>query len=305
LRRGDVIGLIAPASPPQSRQKVEAGVRYLEGMGYRVKLGRHVDAKHGYLAGTDAQRLEDLNGMIRDSTVRAIFAVRGGYGTPRLLPFIDYAAARRDPKIVVGSSDFTGLQLALWRRAGLVTFSGPMVSTDFGGAVDPYTEEQFWDLLTATRGRRWLRQPGGERLGMLRGGRVEGRLVGGNLSMVVSNLGTPYHPEYRGVLLVLEEVGEPLYRVDRMLTQLRNARVLERIGGLVFGEFTGCDSGPAGQPALTKRELFKEVSEWFSGPVAEGLAYGHVAAKLTLPIGGRVRLDAGRGRLELLEGVVV
>jgi muramoyltetrapeptide carboxypeptidase len=280
-------------------------VRYLEGMGYRVKLGRHVEAKHGYLAGTDAERLEDLNTMLGDRQARAIFALRGGYGSPRLLPFVDYAAVRRDPKIVVGSSDLTGLQLALWRRARLLTFSGPMVEPDFGGVPDSYTEEQFWGLLTSSRSRRWLRQPVGRRLTALRSGEVEGRILGGNLSLVVSNLGTPFSPRYEGALLVLEEVGEPWYRVDRMLTQLRNAGVLERAGGVVFGQFTDCRPGGPGRPSLTGKQVVEEVTGWMEGPVVEGLQYGHVNSKLTLPLGVRARLDAGRGRIELLEAAVV
>jgi muramoyltetrapeptide carboxypeptidase len=304
LRRGDVIGLVAPASPPRSRQRVEAGVRYLEGLGYRVKLGRNVDAKHGYLAGTDAQRLEDLNGMFRDRQVRAIFAMRGGYGSPRLLPFIDYAVVRRDPKVLVGFSDLTGLQLALWRRARLVTFSGPMLETDFGGVRDAFTEEIFWDLVTSNRGRRWMGQPAGQRLKTLRSGRVEGRLLGGNLSLIVSNLGTPYHPQYQGALLFLEEIGEPLYRVDRMLTQLRNAGVLQRIGGLICGQVTESPRSNADQESLAKQQLWKEVADWFDGPMVEGLSYGHMTTKLTVPMGVQARLDASRGRLELLECVV-
>jgi muramoyltetrapeptide carboxypeptidase len=302
LRRGDVIGLVAPASPPRSRQKVEAGVRYLEGLGYRVKLGRNVDAKRGYLAGTDAQRLEDLNGMFRDRQVRAIFAMRGGYGSPRLLPFIDYAAVRRDPKVLVGMSDLTGLQLALWRRASLLTFSGPMLETDFGGVRDAYTEEMFWDLVTSNR--RWMGQPAGQRLRTLRPGRVEGRLLGGNLSLVVSNLGTPYHPQYQGALLFLEEIGEPLYRVDRMLTQLRNAGVMQRIGALICGQFTESPRSEGAQETLMKRQLWEEVASWFNGPMVDGLSYGHVTTKLTVPIGVQARLDTRRGRLELLECVV-
>jgi muramoyltetrapeptide carboxypeptidase len=295
LRRGDVIGLVAPASPPLCWHRVEVGVRYLEGLGYHVKMGRHANARHGYLAGTDAQRAEDLNAMLRDRQVRAIFSLRGGYGSPRLLPWVDYAAARRDPKIVVGSSDLTGLQLALWRRAGLLTFSGPMLATDFGGELDPYTEEQFWGLVTSSRARGELRQSDGQVLTMLRPGRVEGRLLGGNLSLVISSLGTSYSPQYAGALLALEEVGEPLYRVDRMFTQLRNAGVLRRVGGLVLGQFTDCRLGDSSRPSLTQEQILEEVTQWVGGPVLGGLQYGHLPAKLTLPIGARARLDAGRG----------
>jgi len=304
LRRGDVIGLIAPASPPPSAARVEVGVRYLEGLGYRVKLGRHVTARHGYLAGTDAQRLADLNAMLTDPQVRAVFALRGGYGTPRLLPSVDYRAVRRQPKIVVGSSDLTALQLALFRRTGLVTFSGPMVATDFGQPPDPYAEEHLWRLLTSNRPVGVLPNPPAEPAKSRRPGLVEGRLLGGNLSLLVSSLGTPFSPDYRGALLVLEDVGEQYHRLDRMFTQLRNAGILSRIAGLVLGRFTRCAPSNAREPYLTPGEMMDEVRTWFDAPVIEGLAYGHIAGKLTLPLGLSARLDAARGKLEVLESAV-
>ncbi len=304
LRKGDVIGLIAPASPPPSATRVEVGVHYLEGLGYRVKPGRHVAARHGYLAGTDAQRLEDLNAMLSDPQVRAIFALRGGYGTPRLLPFVDYRAVRRQPKIVVGFSDLTALQLALFRRTGLVSFSGPMVASDFGRAPDPFAEEHFWRLLTSNRPAGLLPNPPDEPLKSRRPGRVEGRLLGGNLSLLVSCLGTPFSPDYRGALLVLEDVGEQYHRLDRMFTQLRNAGILSRIAGLVLGRFTRCAPSNAREPYLTPSAMLDEALTWFGAPVIERLAYGHVARKLTLPLGLRARLDTAQGKLEVLEAAV-
>jgi muramoyltetrapeptide carboxypeptidase len=304
LRKGEVIGLIAPASPPPSAARVEAGVRYLEGLGYRVKPGRHVNARHGYLAGTDAQRLEDLNAMLNDPQVRAIFALRGGYGTPRLLPFVDYHAVRRQPKIVVGFSDLTALQLALFQRTGLVTFSGPMVASDFGQLPNPHAEEHFWRVLTSSRPVGVLPNPPGEPRKSRRPGRVEGHLLGGNLSLLVSCLGTPFSPDYRGALLVLEDVGEQYHRLDRMFTQLRNAGILSRIAGLVLGRFTKCAPSNAREPYLTPGEMMDEVLTWFEAPVMERFAYGHIARKLTLPLGLRARLDAARGKLEVLESAV-
>jgi len=226
LRRGDVIGLIAPASPLKNAGRIEASVRYLERLGYRIQLGRHVTERHGYLAGTDAQRAADLNAMLGDPQVRAVFALRGGYGTPRLLPWVDYRAVRRQPKILVGYSDLTALQLALFRRTGLVTFSGPMLGADLRPSLDPYTEEHFWRLLTSRRTAGALSNPRNRPLIVRRPGRAEGRLLGGNLSLLVSSLGTSFSPDYRDALLVLEDVDEHLHRLDRMFTQLRNAGVL-------------------------------------------------------------------------------
>src|SRR5438876_2326583 len=304
LRRGDVIGLVSPASTPLPNEKIEKGVRYLEGLGYRVRLGEHVAAQHGYFAGTDEERLSDLNAMLNDSRVNAIFATRGGYGSPRLLPFVDYGAVRRQPKIVVGFSDITALQLALFHRTGLVTFSGPLPGVEFWRKPDPYTEEHFWRLLTSTRPVGPLHNPNRERLCARTGGRAQGRLLGGNLSLVVSNLGTRFSPDYDGAILVLEDVHEDFHRIDRMFTQLRNAGILDQISGLVLGLFTHCRPSDAAGPHLKLAEIFDEVFSWVTVPSVEGFQYGHVARKLTLPFGLHARLDANSGTLSVLESSV-
>jgi muramoyltetrapeptide carboxypeptidase len=304
LRRGDVIGLVSPGSAPVPADKIEKGTKYLEGLGYRVKPGRHVAAQHGYFAGTDADRLSDLNATLNDPQVAAVFAVRGGYGSPRLLPFVDYRAARRRPKIVVGFSDITALQLALFRRVGLVTFSGPLAGVEFWQKPDPYTEEHFWRLLTSSRRIGGLPNPAGQPLRRRISGRARGRLLGGNLSLVTSNLGTPFSPDYRGAILVLEDVGEDIYRLDRMFTQLRNAGLLAHVNGLALGRFTGVNAGDPPRPHLNLGEMLDEVLSWLNVPTVEGLQYGHVARKLTLPVGLRAELDADRGTLTVLESAV-
>jgi muramoyltetrapeptide carboxypeptidase len=304
LRRGDVIGLIAPASAPSTPRKVELAARYLEGLGYRVKLGAHVNARHGYFAGTDAERASDLNAMLNDSHVKAIFALRGGYGTPRLLPFVDYRAVRRQPKIVVGYSDLTALQLALFQRTGLVTFSGPMAAVELWQRPDPYTEEHFWRLLTSNRKIGVLPNPRGHMAVSRHGGRAEGRLLGGNLSLLVSNLGTPFSPSYRNALLALEDVREHFHRIDRMFTQLRNAGVLSQISGLLLGHFTRCAPSDPDEPHLSLRQVFEEALRWVNSPTIEGFQYGHIPRQLTIPLGVRARLDADRGKVEVLESAV-
>ena len=305
LRPGDVIGLISPASAPFPLERIEMGVRYLEGLGYRVKPGEHVAAQHGYLAGTDAARLSDLNAMLNDSQVRAVFAVRGGYGSPRLLPFVDYRAVRRSPKIIVGFSDVTALQLALFRRTGLVSFSGPLPGVEFCDSPDPYTEEHFWRLLTSSRRVGLLPNPAGHPLRTRVGGHAEGCLLGGNLSLLVSSLGSRFSPDYRGAILALEDVGEDFYRLDRMFTQLRNAGILRQITGLALGLFTDCKARDPGKPHLELPQILDEVLSWAKIPIVEGIQYGHVARKLTIPIGLRTRLDASRGKLTVLESAVV
>jgi muramoyltetrapeptide carboxypeptidase len=308
LRKNDVVGIVAPASPPSTTQKIERGVRYLEKIGYRVKLGTHVMEVHGYLAGNDDQRASDLNTMFGDRQVRAIIAVRGGYGTPRLLEKIDYGLIRRNPKILVGYSDLTALQLAIYKRTGLITFSGPMLGVEFCEGMDPFTEEFFWRLLTSPVPLRTISNPGGRPLTIVRSpsrnSSAVGRLLGGNLSMIVSLLGTPFQPRFTNSILFLEEVGEEPYRVDRMLTQLRLAGVFEAVQAMLIGSFIDCVPSNRRRPSLTTDEVLHEMTRNVDVPILSGLAYGHTPRKLTMPIGVRAKVDAATGSVQLLESAV-
>ncbi len=304
LKKGDVIGLIAPASTPSSNEKIEKGVQYLERLGYRVKVGKFVREVVGYLAGTDEQRAADLNDMLRDRMVKAIFALRGGYGTPRILSRIDYAAVRKSPKIIVGYSDLTALQMAMFTKIDLVTFSGPMVSVEMCNAIDPFTEEHFWRLVTSPSKIGLLRNPDTEPVTTLKPGRAVGRLLGGNLSLVMSLMGTPYIPELRKALFVLEEVDEAPHRVDRMFAQLRNAGILKKISGLLLGRFTDCVPSDASKPHLTVDQVIQDVASILQRPAISNLQYGHIPKKLTIPMGVSARLDAHHGRLEIPEAAV-
>jgi muramoyltetrapeptide carboxypeptidase len=304
LRKGDVIGIVSPASTPSAQEKVDKGVCYLEGLGYRVKIGRNVMAQYGYLAGTDKERAADLNDMLRDPAVKAVFALRGGYGTPRILDLIDYRAARRDPKILVGYSDITGLQLALLRKAGLVTFSGPMVAVEMWNNIDPFTEEHFWRIITSASRVGGLRNPDDEPLRAYNKGRASGILVGGNFSLLASLMGTPYLPNLRKTILVLEDVDEAPHRIDRMFAQLRHAGVLKNIAGLVLGKFTDCVPSDPSKPHLTIEQVLQEAVAAVGCPVLTNLQYGHIAKKLTIPFGVRATLDTRTGSLNVSEGAV-
>lgn len=309
LKRGDVIGVIAPASAPNPTDKIDRGVRYLESLGYRVELGAHVRDVRGYLAGGDADRADDFNTMVRDPRVRAIFAVRGGYGTPRILDLIDYTALRRNPKIIVGYSDLTALQLAIFKRTGLITFSGPMVAVEMQDSIDPFTEDIFWRTLTSARAIGALPVPGDAPLrirfpGTHRAG-VSGLLLGGNLSLLTSIAGSRFLPSFAGSLLLLEEVEEEPYRIDRMLAQLRHTSILTRTNGVVLGAFTDCTPHNPSNPTLTLNEIFSDYLESLGKPVVENLAYGHIPRKLTLPIGAAARIvTRRRTSLDILEPVV-
>ena len=305
LRKGDVIGLIAPASTPSTEEKIEKGAAYLEQLGYRVTFGEHLRNRHGYLAGTDEDRATDFNNMVHDKNVKAIFAVRGGYGTPRILQLLDYRSLKQNPKIIVGYSDITALQLAIFREIGLVTFSGPMTGTDMWKDFDPYTEEHFWRMLRSTKKIGIMKNPSDEPLRILKHGKAHGRLLGGNLSLTACLMGTQFLPKLRGSILFLEDVEEAPHRIDRMLAQLLNAGVLQELAGLVFGKFTDCNPSDPSEPHLTLTQIQKEYAEKIKCPVVANFQYGHIPRKLTVPIGLQAMLDSKRNRIEVLESGVL
>lgn len=304
LRKGDVIGIISPASPPSAQEKIDKGVQYLERLGYRVKVGQYVMAQHGYLAGTDEQRVGDLNSMLRDPSVKAVFAVRGGYGTPRLLHLVDYGAVRRNPKIVVGYSDLTALQLALLRKTGLVTISGPMVGVEMWENIDPYTEEHFWSVVTSPSRVGTLSNPENERLISYNKGKASGMLIGGNFALLASLLGTPYLPNLRKAVLVLEDVDEAPHRIDRMFAQLYHAGITKSIAALILGKFIDCVPSDPSTPHLTTEQVLEDTVSRVTCPVLMNLQYGHIAKKLTLPFGVQAAVDSRSGTLRILEGAV-
>lgn len=304
LRKGDLIGLVSPASAPSSAEKIEKGVRYLESLGYRTRVAPHASSMHGYLAGTDDERAADFNAMINDATVKAIFALRGGYGTPRILGALDYRGLKRTPKIIVGYSDLTSLQLAVLRKCSLVTFSGPMVAVEMWNGIDPYTEEHFWRLLTSTKAPGAFMFPSELAPRAVQSGKARGILVGGNLALLMANVGTPYIPPLTGAILFLEDVDEAPHRVDRMFMQLKNGGTLSSIAGLVLGLFTECVPSDPSTPHLTIDQVLAELVSHTDVPILGNIPYGHVPRKVTLPLGVRARMDVDRLRLEIVEGSV-
>jgi muramoyltetrapeptide carboxypeptidase len=304
LRNGDLIGLIAPASTPTPDEKIEKGVHYLEQLGYRVIVGNHVSDQHGYLAGTDNDRAADVNAMIRNDEVKAIFCIRGGYGTPRILPLIEYRSLKQNPKIIVGYSDITALQLAVFRKIGLVTFSGPMTGTDMWKDFDAYTEEHFWRTLTSNKKIGVLKNCDDDPAQVLRIGKASGIILGGNLSLFTSTMGTPFMPVLRNSILVLEDIDEEPHRIDRMLAQLFNSGALRSAAAIVFGKFTDCVPDDAAEPHLTTEQVQEEYVQKIQCPVIRNFQYGHIPRKLTIPFGLQATLDAKRGILNVLESGV-
>ncbi|MCX6140737.1 MAG: LD-carboxypeptidase [Candidatus Kapabacteria bacterium] len=303
LPKNGTIGIISPASPQHDMSRLDKGIRYLEGLGYSVKVGRYAREHHaGYLAGTDVQRLSDLHEMFLDPQVDAIFCSRGGYGSARLLPGLNVNLIKKHPKILVGFSDITSLQLALWKRIGLVTFSGAMPSVDMADRFDPASEEQFWRVLTSNKPLGTLKQS--PTMNTIQRGDVQGRIVGGNLSVMCSLFGTPFMPSLRGSILVLEDVGEETYRIDRMLTQVAQATRSGRPAGVAYG-FWSQASRPIGTtPHRDVQEVLEERCDVSRGPILAGLLYGHESTKRTLPFGVMARLSSRTKRFSLIESAV-
>ena len=313
LRAGSLVGLIAPGGVLDDRI-IQKCVQNLESLGFKVKPGNNLRAAWGGYAGTVRQRLDDLHAMFADREVQAIWTARGGSGCSGLLPGIDYPLIRRHPKILIGYSDITALHLALYRHAGLVTFHGPVAwSTPNDYAVSqmqavlmsPRRETEI--NLSIENERRAATQPEFT-LRTFRDGIAEGPLIGGNLSIVAALAGTPYAAEIRRHLLFLEEVREPPYRIDRMLTQLQqsvpgNGHGLGQAAGVMLGVFTRGNAPPDDQ-SLSLNEVLDHHFAASPVPAVYGYSFGHIAHQFTLPIGVRARLDTSRRTLTLLEAAV-
>jgi muramoyltetrapeptide carboxypeptidase len=291
LARGDGVGVVAPGFAVR-RGPLEAGVRQLRRMGYRVVLGEHVLARHGYFAGDDDARAADLRAMIADPDVRAVWFARGGYGTARILDRVPWRALKRAPKLFVGYSDLTALFCAAVERAGQLCLHGPVV-------VELGRREAFH----APSLRRLLRgEPGVMRVRerqVLAHGRARGRLLGGNLTVLAHLQGTRYAPDLRGAVLFFEEVGEEAYRIDRALTHLRMSGAFRDLAGVLVGN---CSVPARGRPFPPDRSIDDLLAEFFAPlgvPVVIGLPAGHVPGKWTLPIGGVATIDTAAREVHL------
>lgn len=304
LNTGDVIGLVSPASSPRDLSRIEKSVKYFESVGYRVEIGKHVGGQHGYLSGTDAERLEDLHEMFRRKDINAVFCVRGGYGSPRLLSQIDYKLIAKNPKIFVGYSDITALSLAFLKKTRLVTFAGPMPAVDFHGEVDPYAEENFWAMLTSAKKPGTVPMPDGHELKPYKKGKASGHLVGGNLALVAGLAGSPYMPQIKGSILFLEDVGEPPYRIDRMLNQLKINGFFKKAEGVLLGQFTNCVESDPDEATLSLEQVINDYLADVEIPVMTNLPHGHVDFNFILPFGIDAKMNVNRQSITITEAPV-
>lgn len=311
LAPGQTIGLTAPASPPNDPENIRFAIDIIESFGFQVKPSSHLFDRSGYLAGDDATRASDLNELFADDSIDAIFCVRGGYGSSRLLPLLDFESIRSNPKVLLGYSDITSLLLGIYKQTGMVTFHGPIAGQTF----TPYTLSEFKKVLFSPEIPMELGTPPpfehGEgrakkdnRIRTIVPGKAQGRILGGNLSLVAHLIGTPYMPDLSGAILFLEDVGEPTYAIDRMLTQLWLSGELQKVAGVVFGKFTELSRSEWAQDRLLEDVITERVRD-LGIPTASGLMIGHVDDQTTVPIGCMGLLDADAGTLTLLEEPVI
>lgn len=304
LRAGARIALIAPSSSA-SEEKISRALANLAGFGYTVVEGKYLRSQNGYLAGTDAERMEDLHWAFRDNSIDAIWCVRGGYGAARLLPFLDYELIRKHPKPFIGYSDITALHQAINQRTGLVTFHGPVGASDF----PDNTWQHFKAILIDGVQRHDIVGVPDDSLGaeyqplVVRSGRASGTLTGGNLALLSALAGTPFAPVFKNRIAFIEDVGEQPYRLDRMLTQLLQATDLKEAAGIALGVFNDCQPKPD-SPSYSLPDTLKLCLGHLNIPVVYGIPFGHVSYQATLPCGIKAELDADAFRLSILESAV-
>ena len=308
LAPGDTIGLVAPASSSLEDEGIRISIDVVRSLGFKVREGSHLYDRQQYLAGEDRARADDVNAMFADDGVDAIFCLRGGYGTPRILPYLDYDLIRSRPKVLLGMSDITGILTAIHTKTGVVGFHGPNSSSSFSDyslnefkkvLVRPTPTTQIGAAPTFETGEGKVDKK--NRLTHINGGTAKGRLIGGNLTLISVLMGTEFEPDFQDRIVFLEDVHEAPYRIDRMLTQLRLAGKLQQAAGIVFGKFT--DSETDGN-TFSLEEVFRDRTADLGIPVVRGLMIGHVRDQTVVPIGIEAELNGDAGTLRLLEPAV-
>lgn len=313
LKKGDMIAIVAPGSYPQEDQpKIEQCVAALHQRGYRVRVASNLNERYGYLAGTDASRAKAFMDCWLDPQVKAVWCYRGGYGCNRILSLLDFEAIRANPKIFIGMSDATVLHHALQQKAQLVSFLGPNANLVLNDKKElhPFSEQWLWIALQAgEEGRVGYRfsfspQHNEEQAKAIRPGSGRGRLTGGNLAVIAGMVGTPWQIETKGTILVLEDINEEPYKIDRMLYQLREAGLLQDLAGLILSSWHRCRSDDPTK-SFSLEQVFAEYFGNAAYPVLYGFPSGHIEQQTTLPLGVLAELDVDQKSLILLENPVL
>jgi len=286
IQKGDTIGLVAPAGSLISRDAFAAGVQLLEEKGFKLKFNRKLLNSKGYLAGSDRERADEFNLLWADPAVKAVVASRGGYGSLRMIDLLDMKLIRKNPKILIGFSDLTVLLNAIRKKTKLVTFHGPVVTTL--ASIDRKSQKGFFDILT--KKIPGLIKPA--KIKILKNGRAQGFLFGGNLTTLVHTIGTPYEIPWNDTILFIEDIGESAYRLDRLLTHLEKAGRLKKINGLIMGSFAGNDGKESTVLHKTVQARITEILHDRDIPVWTNFPTGHCRRNLTLPVGVVVTMDS-------------
>lgn len=309
LQPGDTVGILSPAGATFNREELEIVIDAVRGLGLVPKIAPHALSRYGYLAGTDAERAADLNAFFADTTVKALLPIRGDWGSARILPYLNYGLIRQNPKILVGFSDLTALLLGIHAQTGLITFHGPNGLTAWrSDQTTPFRQLLFEGQALAFENPKLgedqdrLMQVKG-RIQTITPGQATGKLLGGNLSVLSGIVGSPYLPDLTGAILFVEDVGESLYRVDRMLTQLKLAGVLDQLAGFIFGQCVNCGPGED-YGSLTLADILQDHIRPLGIPAWSGAWIGHVEPLWTIPMGSRVSVDARTGKIQMLEPAV-
>lgn len=306
LREGDTIGMLAPSGPARDRDQIEQAVKVIENLGFRVVIAPGCYEKWGFLAGPDEVKLRDLYAFFADPAIDGIFCMRGGDGAPRLLDRLDLTTISRHPKVFLGYSDITALHIVFNQKAHFMTFHGPMPTTEF---IQPdfadYAKAQLIRALMSSDPIGEIVPPAdAPPVETFSPGSVEGELVGGNLALICALMGTPFEIDTRGKILLIEDIDEANYRVERMLTQLRLAGKLEATAGIVIGDFTNTDPIDP-QKDLPLDEIFKNILLSLKKPILKNVVFGHGTYKATLPLGALAQIDGPRSRLSVIESGVI
>ena len=307
LKPGATVGLIAPASVTYERLQLQLAVETIEAMGLKAKIGSHVMDRFGYLAGKDQDRADDLNEAFADPDIDAVFALRGGWGASRILPMLDYDMISKNPKILLGYSDVTSLLNAIFAKSGLVTFHGPNVMSEW----NEFTYSEMRRLLFDAEPQQYQNPVIIEddlvartyRTQTIASGKASGQLIGGNLTLISTLMGTPYLPDFSGKILILEDVDEAVYRIDRMLTQLALSGDLQKLAGIIFGPFANSD-GNRRLGNFSLMDVLRQHCEPLGIPCFTGAMFGHVDKQSTVPIGAEASMDADAGTFGLIAPAV-
>lgn len=299
LQKGDSVAIIAPASP-SDKNLIDKCITSLNELGLKVVVGESCLSEHGFLSGTDDIRANDINCMFADKNIKGIFTLRGGYGCARLLNLIDFKLIKKNPKIFIGYSDITALHIAINQKSKLITYHGPMISTELIKGLDEYSADYYQKFIFGYKKVEELVNPEEDNLEIINTGIATGQLTGGNLSLICSSLGTKYEINTKNKILFLEEVEEVPYKVDRMLTHLKQSGKLKEANGIILGAFTNCIA-PNNKKSLSLQEVFNEIILPLKKPTISNLACGHCLPTLTLPLGAKVLLDANNKKIKILE----